>query len=451
NVTGRNSKPVTIAPNASNGGLLLRWGSFGPRELARFKELLEKPIRLKSVKADLGKFGRTDHLRSHGLRDERSSPVISGIRAVGLNQVISELLVRRHHWDVERRVRTSIKDVNEALDGVEGRIDNWKKQSRDYVKMSLDSTMDKVNELFNSHKDKLSERNDALEATMLGLKEETMATVMALSTRIEELEGELALCRAAIGKEVYSTALSNEDVPKPKEFVGTRSVCDVDNFLWRMENYFHVKGIVDDVLPEAMMVVESVVRLGLGKDKLGSSKSEERGICEVDHKEDVVDGNGNGNNSGNEKPRVVKKKPKRKRDKLKCFLCDGPHMLKKCPKKSALTEKPVSKALILGSSAKSVEAKEAKSEKKPVECFLCHGPHRLWKFSRKSVIEGNDGAVKEPKELGSSKGKAEAKRAKRSKKKRGFPPKKEVSFSLDLEEKVAIKTVKLGPMRLKLS
>ncbi|MFQ6624814.1 hypothetical protein Gotur_003232 [Gossypium turneri] len=234
-----------------------------------------------------------------------------------------------------------------------------------------------------------------------------------------------------------------------------------------------------------MMVVESVVRLGLGKDKLGSSKSEERGICEVDHKEDVVDGNGNGNNSGNEKPRVVKKKPKRKRDKLKCFLCDGPHMLKKCPKKSALTEKPVSKALILGSSAKSVEAKEAKSEKKPVECFLCHGPHRLWKFSRKSVIEGNDGAVKEPKELGSSKGKAEAKRAKRSKKKRvkcflcrgphelrnypkqvgvkrkatsklgesseGFPPKKEVSFSLDLEEKVAIKTVKLGPMRLKLS
>ncbi|MFQ6658941.1 hypothetical protein Gotur_028017 [Gossypium turneri] len=31
NVTGCSSKPVTIAPNASNGGLLLRWGSFGPR------------------------------------------------------------------------------------------------------------------------------------------------------------------------------------------------------------------------------------------------------------------------------------------------------------------------------------------------------------------------------------------------------------------------------------
>ncbi|KAK5832982.1 hypothetical protein PVK06_016791 [Gossypium arboreum] len=31
NVTGQSSKPVTIEPNASDGGLLLRWGSFGPQ------------------------------------------------------------------------------------------------------------------------------------------------------------------------------------------------------------------------------------------------------------------------------------------------------------------------------------------------------------------------------------------------------------------------------------
>ncbi|MFQ6659655.1 hypothetical protein Gotur_028462 [Gossypium turneri] len=99
-------------------------------------------------------------------------------------------------------------------------------------------------------------------------------------------------------------------------------------------------------LSEAMMVVESMVKLGLGKDKLGSSKSEERGVCEMDHKEDIIDGNGNGDNNGNGKPRAGKKKPKRKRDKLKCFLCDGPHMLKKCPRKSALEEKPVGKALV---------------------------------------------------------------------------------------------------------
>ncbi|MBA0782865.1 hypothetical protein Gotri_000685 [Gossypium trilobum] len=66
-----------------------------------------------------------------------------------------------------------------------------------------------------------------------------------------------------------------------------------------------------------MMVVESVVKLGLGKDKLGYSKSEKRGVCERDHKKDIVDGNGNSDNGGNGKPRFGKKKPKRKRDKLK--------------------------------------------------------------------------------------------------------------------------------------
>ncbi|MBA0843467.1 hypothetical protein Goarm_000654, partial [Gossypium armourianum] len=93
-------------------------------------------------------------------------------------------------------------------------------------------------------------------------------------------------------------------------------------------------------------------------------------------------------------------------------------MLKKCLKKSALKEKLVGKALALGSSARGVEAKEAESEKKSVECFLCCGPYRLQKCSRKSVIEGNDGADKEPKKLGLSKRKVKAKRAKRRKKKR---------------------------------
>ncbi|MBA0669632.1 hypothetical protein Goklo_029555, partial [Gossypium klotzschianum] len=74
-------------------------------------------------------------------------------------------------------------------------------------------------------------------------------------------------------------------------------------------------------------------------------------------------------------------------------------------------------ALLLGSSARGVEAKEAESEKKLVECFLCHGPHRLQKCPRKSVIEENDGVDNETKKLGSSKEKVEAKRAKRSKKK----------------------------------
>ncbi|KAH1066996.1 hypothetical protein J1N35_031983 [Gossypium stocksii] len=36
-----------MAQNAPHGGLSIRWGLFGPRELTQFKELLEKPVRLK--------------------------------------------------------------------------------------------------------------------------------------------------------------------------------------------------------------------------------------------------------------------------------------------------------------------------------------------------------------------------------------------------------------------
>ncbi|MBA0671714.1 hypothetical protein Goklo_025140 [Gossypium klotzschianum] len=147
-----------------------------------------------------------------------------------------------------------------------------------------------------------------------------------------------------------------------------------------------------------------------------------------------------------------------------------------------LKEKLVGKALGLGSITRGVEAKEVKSEKKPVECFLCHGPYRLRKCLKKSVIEGDNGTDKEIKKLGSSKGKVEAKRAKKSKNKRvkcflcpglhelrncpkqavvkgkatselgesseGLLPKEELSLLLNLGEKVEMKIVKLGPTRL---
>ncbi|KAG8497035.1 hypothetical protein CXB51_008263 [Gossypium anomalum] len=71
----------------------------------------------------------------------------------------------------------------------------------------------------------------------------------ALSTRIEELKGELVLCRVVMGNGVSSATLNCKvDVLKPKEFVGTKSTCDVDNFLWSMEHYFCAKGIMEDAI-----------------------------------------------------------------------------------------------------------------------------------------------------------------------------------------------------------
>ncbi|MFQ6650207.1 hypothetical protein Gotur_022678 [Gossypium turneri] len=242
--------------------------------------------------------------------------------------------------------RWAMKSLREMLSAVEECVGKLEESMED-------AKEDNVRELLDSQRKKLTERNDALEAMMMALKEGTMATTRALSTRIEELKGELALCRAAVGNGVSSAALSNED---------------------RIEHYFRAKGIVDDAdkfypkfveeearaklqgitqrgtvgkyvrefrelmlqasnvtdeeallafqkglkpwvrqeveqrgvqrLSEAMTVVESMMKLGQGKDKLRSSKSEGRSVCEMDHKEDSVDGNGNGDNGGNGKPRV---------------------------------------------------------------------------------------------------------------------------------------------------
>ncbi|MBA0875459.1 hypothetical protein Goshw_019647 [Gossypium schwendimanii] len=141
----------------------------------------------------------------------------------------------------------SMEEAKESHNVLGKRIYDLCEQSKDFVTMCLTSNRDNVQELLDSQRKKLMERNDALKAMVMALKEETMVMTMALNTRIEELERELALCRAAIGKGVSSAAFNCKDVPKSKEFVGTRSACDMDNFLWRMENYFRTKGVMDAV------------------------------------------------------------------------------------------------------------------------------------------------------------------------------------------------------------
>ncbi|MBA0705555.1 hypothetical protein Golax_017740, partial [Gossypium laxum] len=125
-----------------------------------------------------------------------------------------------------------------------------------------------------------------------------------------------------------------------------------------------------------MMVAESVVKLGLRKDKLVSFESEKRGVCWQNHMRDNGNGNGDGDNG----------KPQ------------------KCPKKFVFSEKDKSegKGMRLRSSTKGAEAKEGERENKLVECFLCHGPHRLQKCLK--TIENDDASDEEPKKLGLSKG-----------------------------------------------
>ena len=84
--------------------------------------------------------------------------------------------------------------------------------------------------------DAVTQKNTALEAMVVALREE-----------MAELKRELSACKAVIGGGVLAAAPTHRvDVPKPKEFKGTRSAKDVDNFLWGMEQYFRVMGIVED-------------------------------------------------------------------------------------------------------------------------------------------------------------------------------------------------------------
>ncbi|MBA0625218.1 hypothetical protein Godav_010445 [Gossypium davidsonii] len=96
----------------------------------------------------------------------------------------------------------SIGDVKEMIDDVDNRVNDgllsMKEKLRNYV---LDSV------------EKLTGKDDAIEAMMTTLKEE-----------IVELKGKLTIYKVALGNGGLAavTTKPNVDVPKPKEFKGTR-------------------------------------------------------------------------------------------------------------------------------------------------------------------------------------------------------------------------------------
>ncbi|KAK8275099.1 hypothetical protein V6Z12_D10G115900 [Gossypium hirsutum] len=136
----------------------------------------------------------------------------------------------------------SVGNVKDTLELVEGRTDGFdsmEEKLRDFVLDSLDANREKIKELLESTEEKLVERDEYLEDMVLAMKKE-----------IEELKGELTIYKAALSNGMLSSRPKQQamDVPKPEKFNGARSVRDVDNFLWEMEQYFRAMGIEDDVI-----------------------------------------------------------------------------------------------------------------------------------------------------------------------------------------------------------
>ncbi|MBA0665684.1 hypothetical protein Goklo_002169, partial [Gossypium klotzschianum] len=124
----------------------------------------------------------------------------------------------------------SIGDVKERISDVDDRLNDglqtMQEQLREFVWDNIGFS-----------ENKLTGKDDALEAMILALKEE-----------INELKGELKLFKAAIDNEMLASKPKQQamDVPQSKAFKGARSVSEVDNFLWAMEQYFRTMSIKDD-------------------------------------------------------------------------------------------------------------------------------------------------------------------------------------------------------------
>ena len=112
----------------------------------------------------------------------------------------------------------SVGDMKETLEVVLTRMDELREDSKEFVLDSLRSTSDK-----------LTGRDEALEALLTAMKEE-----------IAEFKGGLRICKAALGSGMLASGPKQRhvDVSKSEKLNGARSAREVDNFLWELEQYF---------------------------------------------------------------------------------------------------------------------------------------------------------------------------------------------------------------------
>ncbi|GMI85584.1 hypothetical protein HRI_002227700 [Hibiscus trionum] len=133
---------------------------------------------------------------------------------------------------------------------------------------SLEGIQDEVQKALNGLDLKMVKCGDSLEATMVALRKEVeelkessenvelrkeveevkeSSENVELNKEVEFLKTELLLLKAAIGNSVAIAApKAVGDIPKPKKIKGTRSTQEVENFLWRMEQYFKATCIERD-------------------------------------------------------------------------------------------------------------------------------------------------------------------------------------------------------------
>ncbi|KAG8500981.1 hypothetical protein CXB51_003073 [Gossypium anomalum] len=136
--------------------------------------------------------------------------------------------------------------------GLTDELDSMKEKFKEYVAKTLSSNMDASQVLLSTAMGKLIENDDALKVGLIAIKEESDTTMTTLSTKIDELEEELAACRVVVEQYFRAVGVKNNDTK------------------------VNIASMFQE-LSKGMIVVESLIKLVSRKDKFESFKLMEKG------------------------------------------------------------------------------------------------------------------------------------------------------------------------------
>ncbi|KAE8715253.1 Detected protein of unknown function [Hibiscus syriacus] len=148
--------------------------------------------------------------------------------------------------------RGSSKDIVASFEQRVGRLEdryNEVQETQDSVESRLEK-VDSVEDILREETQALiSELTDNVDDRTRGLESMYLAMRAEIIQEVKELKSELLVYKAAVLNGVTGEAQAPRpriDIPKPKEFKGSRTAQDVENFIWGMEQFFRGMGIGDD-------------------------------------------------------------------------------------------------------------------------------------------------------------------------------------------------------------
>ncbi|KAI5682535.1 hypothetical protein M9H77_03763 [Catharanthus roseus] len=142
------------------------------------------------------------------------------------------------------RVEEGIGTVDAHMENLDQRVEGLEAD----IAETHEEVRKALTKLGESNRVDLQALRDEFMAEVARLRDVHQREINSLLMQLEEARGDLALCKKAIlaGPTTSTVESRRVDIPKPKSFARTRNAREVDNFLWGLEQYFDVVGIIDD-------------------------------------------------------------------------------------------------------------------------------------------------------------------------------------------------------------